>query len=129
MTTVREKLFYVGAGVLLTLFVVSPVLKETMRQTRWGLLLSPEDVKVACGRPQQDDVFKIMYGDQYRHLELQFIGVNHRMYLSKVSWGSINSTGAVNQVAAGKIDKVSRQTIIDYVKAGTLPVCLERAIQ
>ncbi len=119
MTTTKAKVCYTAAGVLLTVFALYPTIKETMREQRWGLLLSPEDMKGTCGKSQADDIYKLTYVDGDRHAELQFIGANHRMFLQHVKWSSNKDRGDINQV--------SREAISDYVKRGWLPSCLEDA--
>ena len=47
--------------VLLTLLALYPTLKETRREQRWGLLLTPEDVKGVCGKPESDDGYRLTY--------------------------------------------------------------------
>jgi hypothetical protein len=49
MTTLKAKAGYLAVGVLLTLIVLYPTLRQTMREQKFGLLLSPEEVK-ACLR-------------------------------------------------------------------------------
>lgn len=88
-----------------------------MQEQKSGLLLSPEEVKATCGKPQADDWYKLTYINGDRSVELQFVGVNHRMYLNKVKWSSSKSGGEIYQVSRGAIS--------DYVKQGWLPVCLE----
>src|SRR5579859_3771977 len=121
MTTTKAKAGYFLVGVLLTVFALYPMLKQTFREQRDGLLLSPEEVKGACGRPQADDWYKLTYIEGDRRVELQFMGVNHRMFLNNVKWQS--SKGA------GEIRQVSREQISDYVKHGWLPQCLEDVAQ
>lgn len=116
MTTAKAKAGYLIVGALLTLFILYPTLKETRREQPQGLLLSPEEVKAACGKPQVDDLFKLTYVENDRNLELQFMGWNHKMYLSDVKWGSSNSSG--------HIPRVSTDAISDYVTRGALPTCL-----
>jgi len=111
-----------AVGVLLTVIVLYPTLRETMREQKYGLLLSPEEVKATCGKPQQDDIFKFTYVDTERRVELQFMAVDHRMYLNNVKWSA--TKGGV-----GSIDKVSRDLISEHVKVGGLPACLEAAAQ
>jgi len=45
MTTIKAKAFYMLVGVALTVFVLYPTLKQTFREQKDGLLLSPEEVK------------------------------------------------------------------------------------
>ena len=119
MTTIKAKVSYTAAGVLLTVFALYPYLKAMMREQRVGLLLSPEDVKAACGKPQSDDIYTLTYIDGDRRVELQFMGSDHRMFLNRVKWSSSK--------ASGQITQVTRQAISDYVKYGGLPTCLEQA--
>ncbi len=120
MTTLKAKAGYTAVGVLLTLIVLYPTIKETMREQKdFGLLLSPEEVKLACGKPQADDWYKLTYIEGDRRVELQFMSFNHRMYLNKVKWSSSKD--------AGNIYQVSRDAISGDVKRGWLPVCLEDA--
>jgi hypothetical protein len=121
MTTIKAKAGYLSVGALLTVFALWPMLKETNREQRWGLLLSPEEVKATCGRPQADDIFKLTYVEGDRRVELQFFGANHRMFLQHVKWSSSKGGGEIN--------KVSRDAISDYVKRGWLPSCLEVVAQ
>jgi len=111
----------VCVGVLLTVLFLLPTLKETSREQKYGLLLSPEDVKGTCGQPQADDIYKLTYFDGDRRVELQFMGMNHRMFLTKVNW--VYSKG----FPVGEIRQVSRAQISDEVKHGWLPSCLEDA--
>jgi hypothetical protein len=55
----------IAVGALLTVLVLYPTLKETKREQQWGLLLSPEDVKGTCGKPQADDGYKLTYSRIY----------------------------------------------------------------
>jgi hypothetical protein len=119
MTTIKTKLGYTTVGVLLTAFALYPTLKETMRETRWGLLLSPEEVKTTCGKPQADDSYNLTYVDGDWHVELKFLGSNHRMFLNHVKWSSGKGGGDINQV--------TRTAISENVKSGVLPACLEQA--
>jgi len=122
MTTLKAKAAYFGLGALLTIFALYPTLKLTMREQQFGLLLSPEEVKITCGKPQIEDWtgYALTYIEGDRRVELQFMTANHRMYLNKVKWAS--SKGGV-----GQITKVSRDSISDWVKQGWLPACLEQA--
>src|SRR5579864_6659892 len=104
MTTAKVKAFYLVVGALLTLVILWPTLKESRRETEWGLLLSPEEVKATCGKPQQDDIYKLIYVDADRRVELQFMGFNHREYLKKVNW-------TLTKGGAGGINVVSRDLI------------------
>jgi len=45
MTTAKAKAGYMLVGVLLTVFIFYPTLKQTFREQKDGLLLSPEEVK------------------------------------------------------------------------------------
>ena len=49
----------VVVGALLAVFALYPTLQETRRNQRWGLLLSPEEIRAACGNPQADDGYKL----------------------------------------------------------------------
>ena len=122
MTTNKAKAAYLAVGALLTIFILYPTLRGTMREQKWGLLLSPEEVKAACGNPHADDSYKLTYVDGDRRVELQFIGANHKMYLNHVKWQ--RSNGGV-----GDISQVSRALISDFVKNGWLPACVETASQ
>jgi hypothetical protein len=104
-----------------TVFALYPALKQTMREQKWGLLLSPEDVRATCSKPQDDDLFGLTYVDGDRRVELRFFGSNHRMFLNHVKWSSSKGAGDINQV--------TRAAISDYVKSGSLPSCLELAAQ
>src|SRR5216683_6137166 len=117
MTTAKAKAGYMLVGVLLTVFALYPTLKETFKEQKYGLLLSPEEVKAACGRPQADDLFKLTYIEGDRRVELEFKGVNHRMFLNHVKWTSSKGAGNINQV--------TKDQLSDYVKHGWLPPCLE----
>ncbi len=116
----KGRVIYTLLGALLTVFALYPTLKETFREQKYGLLLSPEDVKATCGKPQAEDFFKLIYVNGDHRAELQFMGVNHRMYLNDVKWSS-------TQGGVGEIRQVTRDNISDYVKHGWLPVCLEDA--
>jgi hypothetical protein len=109
----------VAFGALLAVAALYPTLKETRREQRWGLLMSPEDVKTTCGKPQTDDNFKLtyVYGDS--RVDLQFFGWNHRMFLQRVDWQSSRSAGTIYQV--------SRDQISENVRGGYLPACLDQA--
>src|SRR6266853_2642657 len=61
MTTIKAKAFYMLVGVALTVFVLYPTLKQTFREQKDGLLLSPEEVKSTCGKPQVDDLYTLTY--------------------------------------------------------------------
>jgi len=122
MTTAKAKAGYMLVGVLLTVFILYPTLKQTFREQKDGLLLSPEEVKAACGRPQADDLYKLTYVEGDRRVELQFMGANHRMFLNDVKWHS-------SKGGAGEIRQVTKERISDFVKQGWLPVCLEDLAQ
>ena len=101
MAGVKIKVAYFVAGVLLTVFALDPLLKETKREQPLGLLLSPEDIKSACGNPQRDDIYTLVYSIGDRRVELDFRGANHRMFLHHVKWSGIQTgvpTGNINQV-------------------------------
>jgi len=100
----------VAIGVLLTIFTLYTSLEETRREQRWGLLLSPEEVKGRCGKPQADDGYKLTYFDGNRHLELQFMGMQHRMYLADVRWSAETSDPARFKAVGGTgdINRVTR---------------------
>ena len=117
----KVKAGYLLLGVLLAVLCLYPTVKETFREQKYGLLLSPEDVKATCGKPQIDDLFKLTYIEGDRRVELQFTGVNHRMYLSHVQWSTNNASGSINLVSVHLIN--------DYVGQGSLPACLKVAAQ
>lgn len=117
----KVKAEYLLLGVVLAILFLYPALKETFREQKYGLLLSPEDVKATCGKPQIDDLFKLTYIEGDRRVELQFTGVNHRMYLKHVQWGTNNISGSINQVSVHWIN--------EYVGQGALPACLKVAAQ
>lgn len=71
MTTIKAKAGYMAVGALLTVLFLFPTLKETRREQKWGLLLSPEEVKVTCGKPQADDWYKLTYIEGDRRVELR----------------------------------------------------------
>lgn len=119
--TALKSLGFAALGALITVLVLYPTLKETRREQQWGLLLSPEDVKTTCGRPQTDEIYKLTYIDGDKRVELQFYGYQHRMFLQRVNWSS--SKGA------GDIYQVSREQISESVKYGYVPACLELAAQ
>lgn len=121
MTTAKAKAGYMLVGVLLAVFALYPTLKLTFREQKDGLLLSPEEVKVTCGRPQADDLYKLTYIDGDKRVELQFMGANHRMFLNNVKWSSSKGSGEIRQV--------SKDQISDYVKHGWLPQCMEDVSQ
>jgi hypothetical protein len=121
MATAKAKAGYMLVGVLLTVFFLYPTLKQTFREQKDGLLLSPEEVKATCGRPQADDLFKLTYIEGDRRVELRFSGANHRMFLNNVKWTSSKGVGEIRQV--------TKDQISDYVKHGWLPVCLEDLAQ
>jgi len=108
-----------AAGALLTVFALWPLLKETRREQRWGLLMSPEEVKGTCGAPQADDIWKLTYVDGDRRVELRFFGANHKIFLQQVKWSSSRGAGAINQVSSNQIS--------EWVKSGWLPACLGQA--
>jgi hypothetical protein len=92
-------------------------------------MLSPEDVKTSCGKPQVDDIYTLTYVNGVRRVKLEFLGVNHRMYLNKVKWdvqtngqATFNANGGL-----GDISQVTRDLINEHVKAGNLPACLGEA--
>jgi hypothetical protein len=116
-------------GVVLTVLALYPALRETRRNQRWGLLLSPEEIKAACGNPQADDGYKLTYVGGDRHVELQFMGVGHKMYLRQVKWNVGTSDLAKFNAAggSGEIRLVTSDAISDYVKSGNLPACLGEA--
>ena len=116
----KAKVGYTLLGALLAVLILFPTLRETFREQKYGLLLSPEEVKATCGRPQIDDLFKLTYVNGDRRVELQFMGVNHRMYLNHVKWSSTNG-------GVGDINLPAKDAISDYVKHGWLSVCLEDA--
>jgi hypothetical protein len=88
MTTVLARAGYILAGALLTVLLLYSTLKETSREQKFGLLMSPEEVKLACGTPQVDDVYRLSYVDGDKRVDLQFMSVNHRMFLNHVKWNS-----------------------------------------
>jgi hypothetical protein len=110
---------YFLVGVALTVFAFYPILKGLRREQRWGLLLSPEEVKATCGRPQVDDLYVLTYIDGDRRTELRFFGANHQMFLTNVKWSSSKGSGEIRQVSRGLIS--------EYVKNGWLPACLDAA--
>ena len=117
----KGKIIYTLLGVVLTVFVLYPTVKETFREQKVGLLLSPEEVKGSCGKPQEDEVYKLTYFDGDHRTELRFTGVQHRMFLTNVKWSSVKSGGT------GEIRVVSQDAVSDYVKHSWLPACLEDA--
>ena len=118
MTTTKVKVGYMLAGVLLTALILYPKLKETRREQPWGLLMNPEEVKGACGKPQVDNIYDLTYISPDSRIELRFMGMNHQMYLNHVRWNS--SKGGV-----GDINKVTKDLVSDWVKRGYLPQCLD----
>ncbi len=124
MATLKERLGYGALGVLLTLLVLYPMLKETRREQRWGLLLTPQDVKGACGRPESDDGYTLTYKIRDRYLELSFFGMNHRMFLQKVKFHAVPEG-----VPSGAINVVTQEEISEHVRKGWLPACMEQAVQ
>jgi len=117
----RTRVIFFVVGILFALIAVYPMLKLTMREQNWGLLMTPEDVKLSCGTPQADEIYKLTYVVGDSRVELQFMGANHRWFLRHVKWGSSDGGGDINQV--------SRDLISQYVKSGQLPQCLEAAAQ
>ena len=115
----KTKAGYLLLGVLLAVLFLYPIVKETFREQKYGLLLSPEDVKATCGKPQIDDWSKLTYIEGDRRVELQFTGVNHRMYLKHVQWSTNKTSGDINQVSVHLIN--------EYVGQGSLPACLNVA--
>jgi hypothetical protein len=109
---------------ILTLVVLYPKLKETSRERRWGLSLTMEDVKLACGPPQADGPYQLKYIVGNRYMELSFLEANHRMFLQNVKFHAVP-----DGVPSGQIYKVTQEQISDYVKKGFLPACLEQAVQ
>jgi len=124
MATLKERLGYGVLGVVLTLAVLYPWLKETRREQRWGLLLTPEDVKGACGQPESDDGYRLTYTIGNRYMELNFFGANHRLFLQKVTFHA-----APQGVPSGDIYVVTREQIKEHVRKGWLPACLEQAAE
>jgi hypothetical protein len=122
MTTAKAKAGYMAVGALLTILVLLPLLKQAKREQEWGLLLTPEEVKGACGKPQADDVYTLTYVDGDLRTELRFMGANHKIFLNHVKWTS-------SKGGSGDIYKVSKDLISDHVKRGWLPACLERAAE
>lgn len=124
MTTSKAKAGYMVVGALLTLFILYPALKGMRREQAQGLLLTPEEVRVRCGKPQAEDMYgyELIYIEDDRRVELQFMGANHRMYLNRVKWSS--SKGGV-----GDIKQVTTNSISYFVKNGWLPSCLEELSQ
>ncbi len=121
MTTAKARAGYLFAGALLTVLILYPTLKETSREQRFGLLMSPEEVKTACGTPQTDDLYRLTYVEGDKRVDLQFMSVNHRTFLNHVKWNS--SKG----FPVGDINQVSMATITESVKDGSLPACVEAA--
>jgi hypothetical protein len=119
--TLKAKIIWFVAGVLITLLVLFPILRDTTREQRWGLLMSPEEVKLNCGTPQADDGYKLKYVTGDRSVELQFFDWNHKFFLNRVTW---NSPGE-----SGSIYKVSLAQITQSVADGKLPVCLQKAAE
>lgn len=116
---IKGNVGYLLAGVLVTVLILYPILKETGREQPSGLLMSPEEVKATCGQPQLDNIYQLTYVTGDRRVELRFIGVNHRMYLNHVNWTSNSGVGDIN--------KVSKDLVSDAVKRGYLPQCLDDA--
>lgn len=116
MATNKEKLGFLLAGALLPILILYPILKDTGREQASGLLMTPEEVKATCGKPQLDNIYELTYVTGDRRVELRFMGFNHRIYLNHVNWTS--SSGA------GDINKVSEDLVNDAVKRGYLPQCL-----
>src|SRR5260370_24077142 len=113
----KGKLLYTLLGVVLTVLVLYPTLKSTFREQPFGLMLSPEEVKGICGRPLTDDGYLLTYLHRDRRVELRFMGVQHRMFLTDVKWTS--NTGA------GEIRQVTKDAISDYVRHDYIPIFLE----
>jgi len=128
MATLKERLGYgaLGAalGAALALFAVYPWLKEARREQQWGLLLTPEDVKSACGKPESDDGYRLTYTIGDRYMELNFFEMNHRMFLRKVKFHAVPQG-----VPTGDIYQVTREQISEYVRKEFLPTCMEQAVQ
>jgi len=124
MASLKERLGFGALGVLLTLLVLYPMLKETRREQRWGLLLTPQDVKGACGRPESDDGYTLTYKIRDRYMELSFFGMNHRMFLQKVKFHAVPEG-----VPSGGINVVTQEEISEHVRKGWLPACMEQAVQ
>jgi hypothetical protein len=124
MAILKERLGYGALGVVLTLAILYPWLKETRREQQWGLLLTPEDVKGACGRPQSDDGYTLTYIIGDRYMALNFFGANHRMFLQKVTFHAVPQG-----VPSGGIYVVTRDQITEHFRKGYLPACIEQAVQ
>jgi len=124
MASLKERLGFGALGMLLTLLVLYPMLKETRREQRWGLLLTPQDVKGACGRPESDDGYTLTYKIRDRYMELSFFGMNHRMFLQKVKFHAVPEG-----VPSGGINVVTQEEISEHVRKGWLPACMEQAVQ
>jgi hypothetical protein len=121
MTTVTVRAGFALLGALVTVLALYPILKATRRDQQWGLLLSPEEVKATCGKPQSDDIFTLTYVEPDRRVELQFFGASHRMFLSHVKWHSSQGSGDIYQVTGKEIS--------DAVAKGHLPACVGLAAQ
>jgi hypothetical protein len=119
MTMIKGNVGYLLAGVLFTVLILSPFLREMGREQASGLLMTPEEVKFVCGKPQLDNIYELTYVTGDRRVELRFIGVNHRIYLNHVNWTSSSGVGDIN--------KVSKELLSDAVKRGYLPQCLDDA--
>ena len=122
--SIKHKALYFFAGVLLTVIALYPTLKQTRREQQWGLLMTPEDVKLACGKSESDDISRLAYSIGNRHVELRFVGMNHRWFLQHVNFRAIP-----DGVPVGDIYQVTKRAISDDVEKGFLPSCLLQAAQ
>jgi hypothetical protein len=113
----KEKLLYTFLGAALTVLFLYPILKNTFREQRAGLLLSPEEVKDMCGAPVTDNGYTLTYLYHDHRVELRFMGVQHQMFLTNIKWASNTS--------AGEIRQVTREAISDSVRHDYIPICLE----
>jgi hypothetical protein len=104
-------------GALLAALFLYPFLAR--REQRWGLLMTPEDVKTSCGIPQTDNIYDLKYVQNDSQLELRFFEANHSMFLQHVKWSSSHGSGDINQVTLDGINQ--------YVENGGLPRCLAQA--
>ncbi len=93
----KGKVLYTLLGVVLTVFVLYPILKTTFREQPFGLMLSPEEVKGSCGRPLTNDGYTLTYLYKDRRVELRFMGAQHRMFLTDVKWTSNSGAGEIRQ--------------------------------
>lgn len=124
MTTMKVKVLYFAAGILLTVFALYPMLKETRRDQPSGMLLSPEEVKLSCGKPKVDDTYVLKYVEGDKSIELEFLSANHRMFLARLkSSGGNGSSGGVSLASTDAIKSYKE------ISKGWIPSCMDDLVK